>query len=96
MRDSILIALLGRCLTVREIATRVQTDVAPVRKCCDGLMQDNLLIIGGDKVFGTSMFPAFELTSAGEHVARAARVAQRNAEAAGTAKTQHDSVREAG
>ena len=96
MRDSILIALLGRCLTHREIATRIESEVALVRKACDGLMQDGLLFVGGDKQFGTSMYPAFELTSGGEHAARAARVAQRNAKLAGTAKTQHDSVREAG
>ena len=86
MRDSILIALLGRCLTVREIAARIDGEVEPVRKTCDGLMGDNLLYIGGDKQFGTRMYPAYSLNSAGEYKAREARAAQRNAELAGTEK----------
>lgn len=86
MRDSILIALLGRCLTIREIAARIDGEVEPVRKTCDGLMQSGLVFVGGDKQFGTRMYPAFELTSAGEYKASEARAAARNAELAGTEK----------
>lgn len=94
MRDDILICLLGRTLTHREIATRLDAELTEVRKACDRLMQHGLVFVGGDKAWGTNMYPAFELTSAGQHEAHAARAAARNAEAMGTAKTSHDSAQE--
>lgn len=82
MRDSILLILLRSYtpLTARDIATRLEGDAADVAKQCSAMLGKGLLYVGGDKRFGTSLFPMWALTSAGEHVAREVKAA-RNAQA---------------
>ena len=90
MRDSILLILLRSYtpLTVRDIATRMEGDAAEVAKHCSSLLGKRLLFVDGDRRFGTSLFPMWALTSAGEHVAREVKAARNAAALLGTEKPE--------
>lgn len=93
MHNQCLIELLNASqpLTVGEIAARLKADSGSVRRAINALMGEGLIFADGDRAVNGYIIPAWDLTSAGEHAAHAARVAARNAVAMGTEKPRHDS-----